>query len=71
MLSENSQSQKVICSMIPFIWYSLEDKILRMNNRLLVVRFEAGRSLIQGSFWGDRCILYPNCGGGYINLCMC
>ena len=72
MLSERSQSQKVIYYTIPLIWHSQNNKIIETENRSMM--FRVRRYNYKGAAWGsvggDRTIQYPDCGGGYTNLYM-
>lgn len=63
-----SQCQKITCCMLPFVWLSGKDKIWwwRIDQQLPGVR--GWGCNYQRRVWGDKAVLYSDCGGCYINL---
>ena len=73
MLSESSQTQEAAYSVISFIWHFGKDKTVAGNVSVVARGWGWGVDYkgTRGKCLGDAGVLYLDCHGGYITICIC
>lgn len=76
MLMKEDSLKRVTYCMISFIGYSQKVKTTGTERSVVVRGQDCGggcdcKGVAQGSLGHDVDVLYPDCGGGYMNLYMC
>lgn len=68
---EKSILKDYVYHIIPFIKHSWDDKILKMENRVVIVRGQERGWSGAGNAYAYQEKQHGACGGGYVNLHMC